>query len=118
MPPFEPARPQGVVAPAVQDANQRLADQHSHTLQNIQDALVHAQSTLPQLLGFLANFIPQLRAVLPFLKLLPVAIQGVQAVQQATGADPATAVEVVKDQLTPGRPNSPALSGPQQGSGG
>lgn len=100
MPPFQPATPQGAVSPPPAP---------SHRLQDIQDALVHAQSTLPQLLGFLSNFIPQLRAILPFLNLLPVAIQGVAAVQQATGMNTPNAIGVVQAHLTPGQPDAPAL---------
>jgi len=43
-------------------------------------------------------------------QLLPVAIEGIHAVQQATGKSPEEALNEVVDHLTPGKPASPTLS--------
>lgn len=43
-------------------------------------------------------------------QLLPVALKAVDTVEQATGKPTAAAVQEVVDHLTPGQPNSPALS--------
>ncbi len=45
-------------------------------------------------------------------RLLPVAIEAVEAVEKTTGKPPQLAVEEVIAHLTPGAPNSEALKGP------
>jgi hypothetical protein len=42
-------------------------------------------------------------------KLLPLLLQGVATVQQATGGTASEAAQVVANHLTPGQPNAPAL---------
>ena len=44
-------------------------------------------------------------------QLFPVAVQGVQIVEEATGKSPEDAIKEVIDHLTPGAPLSPALGG-------
>lgn len=48
-------------------------------------------------------------------QLLPVAVQGVEIVEKATGKTPEEAVQEVIDHLTPGAPNSPALTATKPG---
>lgn len=80
------------------------------TFQEIEDALSVAEQDLPVAIAALSTFMPKLKAIMPYLDLLPVAIQGVHAVKQATGASAAGAKAAVAATLTPGLPFAPALA--------
>jgi len=86
-------------------------------LTEIEQALETANSVLPNIIGMLSVFIPQLKGIIPFLSLLPTAINAVHQIQQVTGAASGTAVAQVASTLTPGAPNSEVLTGQMQGSG-
>ena len=87
------------------------------TSDEIESALRAAQTELPQILNVLSVFLPQVKVILPFLNLLPLAIQAVGVVQQATGGSTASATEAVTQHLTPGAPNAPSLAPGGAGSG-
>lgn len=76
----------------------------------IEKALEAANTILPGILGNLAPFVPQIKAIMPFLSLLPVAINAVKTVQQATGGNNANAAAAIVAHLTPGQTAAPALA--------
>jgi hypothetical protein len=80
-----------------------------NTFQEIEDALTATNSFLPQILAIVSAFYPPAGAVLKFLPLIQVALQGVQVVQQATGGTTAAATAAVSDHLTPGQPAAAPL---------
>lgn len=82
----------------------------ANPLPEIEAALKAAEEILPKLLPVLGMFIPGLGAITPFLSLLPVAIQAVDTVQQATGSTTEAAHAAVVQTLTPGQPGAPALN--------
>lgn len=78
------------------------------TAKEVENALDAAEKLAP-----LLAVIPGLSSLSPFIGLLPVAIQAVDAVAKSTGVPIATAVTTVAAHLTPGLPNSPALGSDQ-----
>ena len=84
-------------------------------LGDIENALTAANTVLPQIIGFLGTFIPQLKALSPFLNLLPVAINAIKAIHDAQGTGLVTSASAVISHLTPGQPNAAPLAGQPQG---
>jgi len=88
-----------------------MTDNTAHTeivYSDIELALQAASTTLPTLLSAVAAFYPPAAAVLKFMPLLQVALQGVNIVHQA-GASPQEANKAVMNNNTPGAPSAPAL---------
>jgi hypothetical protein len=79
-------------------------------LTDIQNALMSIQTILPSLLNVIGIFYAPAAALAKFLPLIQVALQGVETVAKATGTDLNTATQTVQNHLTPGAPNTPALS--------
>jgi len=76
------------------------------TAQSIEDILKLFEEVDPLLAA-----VPGIGPLLPFINmLLPVAIQAVDTVAKATGDSQAIATTAVINHLTPGKPNTPALS--------
>lgn len=75
-----------------------------------EDALAAAETVAPSVITALTPFVPGFSALTGFLKFLPLAIQAIQLVQQATGGTVQQAAQAVADHLTPGKPNAPALA--------
>lgn len=126
MPPRETALPSTspTVTPSTQPAttpstvtpmDNTTASSPNTALQEIDKVLSVASNELPTIIGFLSTFIPQLKALQPFLGLLPVAINAVHEIEKATGQGGVPSISAVVSHLTPGQPNAPALG--QQGTG-
>jgi len=62
------------------------------------------------LLSTILSFFPQTAAIVPFLRLLPTIVEGVQTVQAQTGVSQTTAIAQVQAHNTAGMPNAPALA--------
>ena len=77
-------------------------------LSDIELALQAAGTTLPTILSALAAFYPPAAAVLKFMPLIQIALQGVNIVAQG-GATAHEANNAVISTLTPGAPGAPAL---------
>ncbi len=82
----------------------------STALSNFDSALHTAETMLPTILSVVSIFFPAAKALIPFLALLPEVINAVEIVMKATGGDFSTAMAEVSSHLTPGQPNSAALS--------
>ena len=81
-------------------------------LQDVDLALQALGSSLPAILGAVALFNPQVAAFMQFLPEIEAAIKATDTVAQALGtSDTNVAGAAVVQHLTPGQPNSPALSG-------
>ena len=79
---------------------------------DIELALQAASTTLPTILSALAAFYPPAAAILKFMPLLQVALQGVNIVAQDHSQGAVTAHDAnaaVISTLTPGAPGAPAL---------
>lgn len=76
----------------------------------IDQALNTANTFLPSMLQFIGMFYAPANALTPFLPLISTALQGVETVEQAMGIATPEATQQVIEHLTPGAPNSPALS--------
>lgn len=77
---------------------------------NIDQALNTASEFLPGLVSFIAQFYAPAGAVIPFIPLFQTALQGVETVEKNLGIATADATQTVINHLTPGAPNTPALS--------
>jgi phage-related protein len=76
------------------------------------DAAIDAVGeVLPFVLNLVGSFFPTLKPIIPVItQVLPAALSGVKTVIDQTGASPTQAAAAVAAHLTPGLPNSPALS--------
>ena len=81
----------------------------SDAFDTIKSDLTMAEKILAAMAPYLA-LIPGYAAVAPYFALIPIIIMAVAKVQEITGASRATAIAAVSDHLTPGAPNSPALT--------
>jgi hypothetical protein len=79
-----------------------------NVLQEIDTALNTAEKVIPEITPFL-SLIPGANVIVPFLGLLPIAIQAVETIMNATGASQTGAITAVASHLTAGMPNAPAL---------
>ena len=70
-----------------------------------------AGTILPIALNLAATFFPPLKPFVPVIvQVLPTVLAAVKSVIDSTGATPTQAAAAVAAHLTPGLPNSPALS--------
>jgi GH24 family phage-related lysozyme (muramidase) len=104
----QPAHP--APAPPEEPSVSTPAGSTPGVLDEIEAALQAAENELPQLLSVLSIFIPGLKALTPFLGLLPVAIEAVDAINKATGMGQHAAIAGVVQTLTPGQPGAAALN--------
>jgi hypothetical protein len=80
----------------------------SSTLQKVETEAIR---DVPLALGVAETFFPAIRPIDAILvPLLPTIIEAVNTIIDATGATPTQAAAAVAAHLTPGLPNSPALS--------
>lgn len=79
------------------------------TLTQVEEGLQNAEKMLPMLTPLLM-MIPGFGAIVPFLQLIPVIIEGVKTIQKATGVSQSNAITQVRMHLTPGMPNAAALT--------
>jgi hypothetical protein len=80
-----------------------------NVLAEMETGLETAEASIPMLQGILM-MIPGANVIAPFLSLIPVAIEAVQAIEKATGASQTGALTALRSHMTAGMPNSPALS--------
>jgi lysozyme family protein len=103
--------PTPVPQPVPRPAPQPRGPTTMSTIDEIETALQAAEQFLPELLGVLGMFYPPAAMLAKFLPLLPVALQAVNTVSQVTGQPAVASMGTVVNHLTPGQPNSPALTG-------